>query len=74
VYETSFLAEKLISWRQKTQNGKSEGLDFNSLKFKTNDPAPPYNIYSQDQAVNERNSDLVMLTTLLLNKDAEGKI
>lgn len=42
LYETCFLARELINWRVATDSGKSEGLDLNKLKFKTNDPAPPY--------------------------------
>jgi hypothetical protein len=48
VRETCFLAEKLIEWNKQTDHGKSEQLDFSKLKFKTNDPAPPFNIYDGD--------------------------
>ena len=46
LYETCFLARELINWKKNTDNGKSENLDFSSLKFKTNDPAPPFSIYN----------------------------
>ena len=44
LYETCFLAKELITWNKNTENGKTEGIDFAKLKFKTNDPAPPYNL------------------------------
>lgn len=44
LYETVFLARELINWNKKTENGKSEGLDFKSFVYKTNDPAPPFNL------------------------------
>lgn len=43
LYETCFLAIKLIEWKQATENGKSEGLNLSKLKFTSNDPAPPFN-------------------------------
>ena len=45
VLETCLLAKELLKWRQETNNGETEGLKFTELKFKTNDPAPPYSIY-----------------------------
>ena len=47
LYETCFLAEKLIEWRKATDNGKTEGLNLAKLKFPSNDPAPPYNYVRQ---------------------------
>lgn len=44
LYETVFLARELINWNKSTDNGKSEGIDFKNLVYKTNDPAPPFNI------------------------------
>ena len=46
LYETCFLAQKLINWRVETENGKEEGLDFTTLNYKTNDPAPPFPLSS----------------------------
>ena len=43
VRETCELARDLITWNKKTDFGKSEQLDLQSLKFTTNDPAPPFN-------------------------------
>jgi len=48
LYETCFLAKELINWNETTNKGASENLDFNKLQFKTNDPAPPFNIYDGD--------------------------
>ena len=45
VEETCFLVKGLMKWKQDTKNGETEGLKFSDLKFKTNDPAPPYSIY-----------------------------
>ena len=44
LYETCFLAKELISWKKATENGKTEGIDFKKLVYKTNDPAPPYSL------------------------------
>ena len=51
IYQTTFLATSLIEWNQKTDFGKSEGIDMKARKFKTNDPAPPYKtgMYSLEQ-------------------------
>lgn len=46
LYETCFLAKENILWKNATQDGKTEGLDMKKLIFKTNDPAPPFNIQS----------------------------
>jgi hypothetical protein len=45
LYETCFLAKELIRWNKDTNTGKTEKLDFSYLNYKTNDPAPPFNIY-----------------------------
>ena len=50
LYETCFLAKELIEWNKTTDTGKTEGIDFGELRFKTNDPAPPFNIYTGDKA------------------------
>ena len=49
VLETCELALDLIKWNTETNFGESEGLDLKKLKFKTNDPAPPYNIASDTE-------------------------
>ena len=56
VWETCFLAKELIRWNNETQKGKTEDLDFSRLRFKTNDPAPPFNIYTGADA--EANKDI----------------
>lgn len=43
VIETCELAQDLIRWNEQTNKGESEGIDLEKLKFKTNDPAPPFN-------------------------------
>ena len=50
LYETCFLAKELIEWNKSTDAGKSEGVDVKQLKFKTNDPAPPFNVYTGEEA------------------------
>lgn len=44
LYETCFLAKENINWKNATENGFTEEMDMNKLIFKTNDPAPPFNI------------------------------
>jgi hypothetical protein len=66
LYETVFLAKELINWNKATDNGKSEGIDFKQLVYKTNDPAPPFNIQE------EKNRDIPAMQAMLLNK-VEGK-
>lgn len=46
VYETCFLAKELINWNKETDFGAKERLDLKKLNFKTNDPAPPFNVYN----------------------------
>ena len=48
LYETCFLAKELINWNAKTNHGETEKPDFKALTFKTNDPAPPFNIKEDD--------------------------
>ena len=48
VVETCELAQDLIKWNKETDHGKTEGVDVTKLKFRTNDPAPPFN-YKVDQ-------------------------
>ena len=48
VVETCELAQDLIKWNKETDHGKTENLDMTKLKFRTNDPAPPFN-YKEDQ-------------------------
>jgi len=52
----------LIKWNKETEKGKLEGIDLTKLKFKTNDPAPPYN-YKQDSKFR----DVAYLTEMLLD-------
>ena len=73
VYETAFLADKLIRWNETTNHGETEQLDFKRLKFKTNDPAPPFNIYSGDETTIASNKNIKRLEQMLLNKDEAGK-
>ena len=62
VKETIELAQDLIKWNKETEKGKTEGLDLTKLKFKTNDPAPPFN-YKKDS----KYRDVAYLTELLLD-------
>lgn len=43
VIETCELAQDLIKWNNATNMGETEGIDLKKLRFKTNDPAPPFN-------------------------------
>ena len=43
VIETCQLAADFVKWGQETEQGKTENLDLTKLKFRTNDPAPPFN-------------------------------
>jgi hypothetical protein len=63
VYETVFLARELINWNKATDNGKTEGIDFKKLVYKTNDPAPPFNLKE------EKYRDIPYLQAMLLNKE-----
>ena len=49
LYETCFLTQKLVEWRNATQNGKLECLNLAKLKYTTNDPAPPFNFKREPQ-------------------------
>lgn len=71
LYETCFLAKELIEWNKATESGKSEGLDFKRLKFKTNDPAPPFNVYTGSAEEIAHNSDVPRLQAMLINKDKD---
>lgn len=44
VYETCFLSKCLFEWQLATDNGKTEDLDLNEMKYyRKVDPAPPFN-------------------------------
>ena len=62
VVETCELAQDLIKWNQETDCGKSEGIDLTKLKFRTNDPAPPFNYQKNPQY-----ADTAFLTQFLLD-------
>ena len=62
VLETCELAQDLIKWNQATNTGQTEGIDLKRLKFRTNDPAPPFN-YQVDQSY----ADVARLTQILLD-------
>ena len=62
LYETCYLAQKLIEWKRDTDNGAKEGLDKIKLKCHTNDPAPLYN-YVQDK----KYADIKFLEQILLD-------
>ena len=65
LYETCFLARELINWNKQTNNGKTENIDFKRLIFKTNDPAPPFDVYFKPDP-NHVNVDY--LQSMLVNK------
>ena len=44
VLETIQLTQDLMKWQKDTNDGETEGLNLKKLKFRTNDPAPPFNI------------------------------
>lgn len=56
LYETCFLARELLRWNDATNKGETENLDFKKLTFKTNDPAPPFNLY--DGEINPLHRDI----------------
>jgi deoxyhypusine monooxygenase len=60
LWETCFLAKELINWNKETDNGKSENVDFKKLTFKTNDPAPPFNIHTEP--IDPKHKDIENLT------------
>lgn len=62
VIETCELAQDLIKWNMATNMGETEGIDLKRLKFKTNDPAPPFN-YQADQSYN----DVARLSSIMLD-------
>ena len=62
VIETCELAQDLIRWNQATNYGETEGIDLKRLKFRTNDPAPPFN-YQTDASY----ADVSNLTRILLD-------
>lgn len=62
VVETCELAQDLIKWNKATNMGKTEGIDLQKLKFRTNDPAPPFN-YQQ----NPQLADIDYLTQFMLD-------
>ena len=65
VKETCELAKDLIKWNQETNFGESEGIDLKKLKFRTNDPAPPFN-----HAKEPKYADVKFLTEILLDDKA----
>merc|ERR1712151_1332647 len=62
VVETCELAQDLIKWNKETDHGKTEGVDVTKLRFRTNDPAPPFNY-----KVDEKYADIGKLTAILLD-------
>mgnify|MGYP006893322272 CR=1 FL=1 len=65
LYETCFLARELINWNTRTQNGVTEKIDFKKLQFKTNDPAPPFDVYDSPDP---KHLDVYYLEKMLINK------
>ena len=64
VVETCQLAADFVKWSTQTDQGKTENLDLTQLKFRTNDPAPPFN-YKE----NVEYQDIANLKTILLDSD-----
>jgi hypothetical protein len=64
LYETCFLAIKLIKWKNETDNGKTEFLNLSKLKFSSNDPAPPFNFVREPKY-----RDLKYLEEILLDSE-----
>ena len=62
VVETCELAQDLIKWNNETNFGETETLDLKKLRFKTNDPAPPFNHKTQPEY-----ADVAHLTQILLD-------
>jgi len=58
------LTIKLIEWREKTENGKTEGLNLSKLKFGTNDPAPPFNFVREPKY-----KDIKLLESIILDNE-----
>ena len=68
LYETCFLARENIKWSKETEHGKTEQLDFAKLVFRTNDPAPPFNVN-----LSENYKSIAYLEPIMLNKDPSGE-
>jgi deoxyhypusine monooxygenase len=64
LYESCYLMRCLIEWRKTTENGKTEGLDMNSLKTESLNPSPPFN-YLEDK----KYGDVNYLREILLDNE-----
>ena len=62
IYDTCFLAAKLMEWKKTTQMGKTEGLDKIKQRFEGKDPAPIYNFKE-----NAKYADVKFLEAMLLD-------
>lgn len=62
VKETVDLARGLIEWNQKTDKGRTEGIDLGKMRIKTNDPAPPFDYWGKAEY-----RDVANLTQILLD-------
>lgn len=69
VFETCFLTKELIKWNKETNHGALERVDFKKLTFKTNDPAPLFNIYDEPDS---KHLDINFLQSMVINKQ-EGQ-
>ena len=68
IYDTVFLASKLMEWKKTTDNGKTEGLHKLKQRFTNLDPAPLFNLvdepkyadvkYLQEMLLDDKNFDL----------------
>jgi len=61
VVETCELAQDLINWNKSTNMGETEGIDLKKLRFKTNDPAPPFNYLTDENYTNVARLQQILL-------------
>lgn len=63
VRETVELARDLLLWNQKTEQGKTEGIEMSKMSIKTHDPAPPFNFWDKEEYRNVESLTSILLDT-----------
>jgi hypothetical protein len=62
VRETVHLARDLLKWNKETNKGQTEGINLQKMRTRTNDPAPPFNYWTE-----ACHRDVGKLTEILLD-------
>lgn len=62
VRETVNLARDLLKWNKETNKGETEGINLQKMRTRTNDPAPPFNYWTEAMY-----RDVGTLTEILLD-------